>query len=67
MYPAREFNSHTSPTSVPQDRPSTRVFSLSPHAARRVKRYLITGYCRGKIPMAAVETYFNVFPELRGA
>jgi hypothetical protein len=50
-----------------QDHPAQARQTLSPFQAARIKRQLITRYCRGELSENAVENYFKVFPELRSA
>jgi hypothetical protein len=40
---------------------------LSKHQARRIKRAVVSKYCRGELSQDAVDRAFIVFPELRGA
>jgi hypothetical protein len=40
---------------------------LSPFKARRIKRALVSKYCRGELSQDAVDQAFSVFPELRSA
>ncbi len=41
--------------------------SLTPHAARHLKRRLITAFCEDRLSEAAVARAFETFPELEGA
>jgi hypothetical protein len=40
---------------------------LSPFKARRIKRAIVSKYCRGEIPETAVTRIFDLFWELRDA
>jgi hypothetical protein len=41
--------------------------SFSPHQARRLKRFIITKFCRDELSAAAVQRAFQLFAELKNA
>lgn len=48
-------------------KPAPARGSLTPRAARCLKRTLVTKFCEGQMPAAVVKIFFLVFPELKGA